>query len=102
VPSFACRNSLLLPPIKHSTHPNPTPTTPPTPPPETAPPKAGCDFVLTDCNSYRKSNPSQTFFCDKPDFEMTTNSVCTFNGLARAKCEEATFADGCMLKVGGV
>jgi hypothetical protein len=33
---------------------------------------------------------------------MTTNSVCTFDGLARAKCEDAQFADGCVMKVGGV
>jgi hypothetical protein len=61
--------------------------------------QAGCGFVLETCEAYIKSNPSQTYFCTRDDYAMTTNSVCTFNGLARAKCEDAQFSDGCVMKV---
>jgi hypothetical protein len=30
------------------------------------------------------------------------NTVCTFDGLARAQCAEAPFAEGCAMKVGGL
>ncbi|KIZ07138.1 leishmanolysin-like peptidase [Monoraphidium neglectum] len=63
--------------------------------------KAGCDFVMDTCDAYIKAHPEQKYFCTKQDWQMTTNSVCTFDGLARAKCEDAQFADGCIMKVGG-
>ncbi|GBF91572.1 leishmanolysin-like peptidase [Raphidocelis subcapitata] len=61
--------------------------------------KAGCDFVLATCDAFMAANPSQRFYCGKEDFSVTTNSVCTFDGMARAKCEEAQFADGCVMKM---
>jgi hypothetical protein len=63
--------------------------------------KAGCGFVLDTCEAFIKANPGQAYFCTRDDYAMTTNSVCTFNGLARAKCEDAQFSDGCIMKVGG-
>jgi hypothetical protein len=51
--------------------------------------------------SLQPSPHPQKYFCTKQDWQMTTNSVCTFDGLARAKCEDAQFADGCIMKVGG-
>lgn len=61
--------------------------------------QAGCDFALSTCNAYAAANPGQQFFCSKEDYAQTTNTVCTFNGMARAKCEDAQFADGCIMKV---
>lgn len=61
-------------------------------------PQAGCDFVMATCDAYMRANPGQQFFCRPGDAAPTTNSVCAFTGLARAKCEEAQFADGCAMK----
>jgi hypothetical protein len=39
------------------------------------------------------------YFCAAADYSDTVNSVCTFNGLGRAKCETAQFAGPCVMKV---
>lgn len=51
------------------------------------------------CNDYAAANPGQQFFCTKDEYAQDVNTVCTFDGLARAKCEDAQFADGCTMKV---
>jgi hypothetical protein len=61
--------------------------------------QAGCDFVGKTCLDYAAANPSQQFFCTREQYADTVNTVCTFDGLARAKCEDAQFADGCTMKV---
>lgn len=55
---------------------------------------------METCDTYIKTNPAQEYFCTKDDYAMSTNAICTFDGLARAKCEDAQFADGCIMKVG--
>jgi len=60
---------------------------------------AGCDFVGMTCDQYVSANPAQKYFCSPDDYKATTDSVCTFDGLARAKCENAQFADGCVMKM---
>lgn len=59
----------------------------------------GCDFVEKTCNDWIASNPSQQFFCTREQYADTVNTMCTFDGLARARCEDAQFADGCGMKV---
>eukprot|EP00878_Enallax_costatus_P007236 GHUV01007582.1.p1 GENE.GHUV01007582.1~~GHUV01007582.1.p1 ORF type:complete len:635 (+),score=97.10 GHUV01007582.1:1-1905(+) len=61
--------------------------------------QAGCDFVSKTCTDYMSANPNQQFYCTKEQYADTVNTVCTFDGLARAKCEDAQFADGCIMKV---
>lgn len=61
---------------------------------------AGCAFALSTCDAYAAAVPGQQWFCRREDYAPTTNSVCTFDGLARAKCEDTQFADGCIMKVG--
>lgn len=60
---------------------------------------AGCAFALSTCDAYAAAVPGQQWFCRREDYAPTTNSVCTFDGLARAKCEDTQFADGCIMKV---
>jgi hypothetical protein len=66
--------------------------------------QAGCDFVGKTCLDFAAANPTQQYFCTREQYADTVNTVCTFDGLARAKCEDAQFADGCTMKVrrGGV
>ncbi|WIA35327.1 hypothetical protein OEZ86_003782 [Tetradesmus obliquus] len=61
--------------------------------------QAGCDFVGKTCADFAAANPSQQYFCTRDQYADTVNTVCTFDGLARAKCEDAQFADGCTMKV---
>jgi hypothetical protein len=61
--------------------------------------QAGCDFVGKTCLDYAAANPAQQYFCTREQYADTVNTVCTFDGLARAKCEDAQFADGCTMKV---
>lgn len=51
------------------------------------------------CADWIAANPSQQLFCTRESYADTVNSLCTFDGLARAKCENAQFADGCIMKV---
>lgn len=60
---------------------------------------AGCDFVEKTCADWIAQNPSQQFFCTREQYADTVNTMCTFDGLARARCEDAQFADGCGMKV---
>jgi len=60
---------------------------------------AGCAFVEKTCNDWIAANPSQQFFCTREQYADTVNTMCTFDGLARARCEDAQFADGCGMKV---
>jgi hypothetical protein len=62
--------------------------------------QAGCDFVGKTCLDFAAANPTQQYFCTREQYADTVNTVCTFDGLARAKCEDAQFADGCTMKVG--
>jgi hypothetical protein len=61
--------------------------------------KAGCDFVEKTCTDWIAANPAQQLFCTREGYSDTVNTLCTFDGLARAKCENAQFADGCIMKV---
>lgn len=61
--------------------------------------QAGCDFVAKTCTDYAAANPDQQYYCTKEQYADTVNTVCTFDGFARAKCEDAQFADGCIMKV---
>ncbi len=63
--------------------------------------KAGCDFVAKTCTDYTSLNPGQRYYCTREEAAASdVNAVCTFDGNARAKCENAQFADGCLMKVG--
>jgi hypothetical protein len=63
--------------------------------------QAGCDFVGKTCTAYAAAHPGQQFFCTKEQYSSdNVNTVCTFDGLARAQCAEAPFAEGCAMKVG--
>lgn len=62
--------------------------------------QAGCDFVGKTCTAYAAAHPGQQFFCTKEQYSRdNVNTVCTFDGLARAQCAEAPFAEGCAMKV---
>lgn len=61
--------------------------------------KAGCTFVEKTCNDFIAQNPGQQYFCTREQYADTVNTMCTFDGLARARCEDAQFADGCGMKV---
>lgn len=61
--------------------------------------QAGCDFVAKTCDQYISANPDQQYYCTKDQIADSVNTVCTFDGKARAKCEDAQFADGCIMKV---
>ncbi|WIA20451.1 hypothetical protein OEZ85_004860 [Tetradesmus obliquus] len=62
--------------------------------------QAGCDFVGKTCTAYAAAHPGQQFFCTKEQYSSdNVNTVCTFDGLARAQCAEAPFAEGCAMKV---
>ncbi|KAF8060553.1 Invadolysin [Scenedesmus sp. PABB004] len=61
--------------------------------------KAGCDFVAKTCADYIAAHPEQQYYCSPAEYADDVNTVCTFDGLARAKCEDAQFADGCIMKV---
>jgi hypothetical protein len=63
--------------------------------------QAGCDFVGKTCSAYAAAHPGQQFFCTREQYSSdSVNTVCTFDGLARAQCAEAPFAEGCAMKVG--
>jgi hypothetical protein len=62
---------------------------------------AGCAFVEKTCNDWIAANPNQQYFCTREQYADTVNTMCTFDGLARARCEDAQFADGCGMKVCG-
>jgi hypothetical protein len=63
--------------------------------------QAGCDFVGKTCAAYAAAHPGQQFFCSREQYSSdAVNTVCTFDGLARAQCAEAPFAEGCAMKVG--
>ncbi|KAF6252125.1 hypothetical protein COO60DRAFT_1704421 [Scenedesmus sp. NREL 46B-D3] len=62
--------------------------------------QAGCDFVEKTCTAYAAAHPSQQYFCTREQYASdSVNTVCTFDGLARAACAKAPFAAGCALKV---
>jgi hypothetical protein len=64
--------------------------------------QAGCDFVGKTCTAYAAAHPGQQYFCTKEQYSSdNVNTVCTFDGLARAACAEAPFAEGCAMKVKG-
>ncbi|KAF6250762.1 hypothetical protein COO60DRAFT_749723 [Scenedesmus sp. NREL 46B-D3] len=62
--------------------------------------QAGCDFVGKTCTAYAAAHPTQQYFCTREQYASdSVNTVCTFDGLARAACAKAPFAEGCALKV---
>jgi hypothetical protein len=62
--------------------------------------QAGCDFVGKTCTAYAAAHPGQQYFCTKEQYiSDNVNTLCTFDGLARAQCAEAPFAEGCAMKV---
>ena len=65
--------------------------------------QAGCDFLNSECNAYVAKHPNQQYYCTQADAASTStvNTVCTFDGMARARCTNAQFADGCIMKVRG-
>jgi hypothetical protein len=60
---------------------------------------AGCAFVEKTCADFVASNPDQRFYCTKKEWQSDVNSVCTFDHLARARCEDTQFGDGCVMRV---
>lgn len=61
--------------------------------------QAGCTFAQGTCDAYITANPQQQFYCTNKDMAASTDSVCTFDGLARAGCDTPQFADGCSMRV---
>jgi hypothetical protein len=61
--------------------------------------EAGCDFIGQTCSQYVKTNPEQRFYCTASEWGRDVNSVCTFDHLARARCEDTQFGDGCVMRV---
>jgi hypothetical protein len=61
--------------------------------------QSGCTFATGTCDAYITANPQQQFYCTNKDMAASTDSVCTFDGLARAGCDTPQFADGCSMRV---
>jgi hypothetical protein len=62
--------------------------------------QAGCDFVAKTCTAYAAAHPTQQYFCTQEQYSSdNVNTVCTFDGLARAACAETPFSEGCAMKV---